>query len=41
MALISQDNVFALGAIIFALAWLGFWIDQHPIGKKPPAWFGC
>ncbi|MFT5484362.1 MAG: putative membrane protein [Halieaceae bacterium] len=34
MALISQDNVFALGAIIFALAWLGFWIDNHPIGQK-------
>lgn len=34
MSLIPQDNVFALGAILFGLAWLGFWIDTHPIGKK-------
>jgi uncharacterized membrane protein len=34
MSLIPNDNVFALGAILFGLAWLGFWIDTHPIGKK-------
>ncbi len=34
MPLISADNIFALGAAVFALAWLGFWIDGHPIGKK-------
>lgn len=34
MSLIPDDNVFALGAVLFGLAWLGFWIDTHPIGKK-------
>ena len=34
MSLLPDDNVFALGAILFGLAWLGFWIDTHPIGKK-------
>ena len=34
MALIPDDNIFALGAVLFGLAWLGFWIDTHPIGKK-------
>ena len=34
MTLISPDNIFALGAIVFGLAWLGFWIDTHPIGRK-------
>ena len=34
MPLISADNVFAICAVLFGLAWLGFWIDQHPIGKK-------
>jgi uncharacterized membrane protein len=34
MSLIPNDNVFALGAILFGLAWLGFWIDTNPIGKK-------
>jgi len=34
MPLIADDNVFALGALLFGLAWLGFWIDTHPIGKK-------
>jgi len=34
MALIPADNVFALGAILFGIAWLAFWIDTHPIGKK-------
>ncbi|MFT5332617.1 MAG: putative membrane protein [Halioglobus sp.] len=34
MALIPSDNVFALGAILFGVAWLAFWVDSHPIGKK-------
>ena len=34
MPIISADNVFGLGAVLFGLAWLGFWIDQHPIGRK-------
>ena len=32
--LIAPDNVLALGAAIFAMAWLGFWIDTKDIGKK-------
>ena len=34
MAIISADNTLAMGAVLFGLAWLGFWIDSHPIGKK-------
>ena len=34
MALIADNNVLALGAIIFGIAWLGFWIDTKEIGKK-------
>jgi uncharacterized membrane protein len=34
MSLISNDDIFALGAALFGLAWLGFWIDTHPIGRK-------
>ena len=34
MPLISADNVFAMGTVLLALAYLGFWIDNHPIGKK-------
>jgi uncharacterized membrane protein len=34
MSLIPNDNIFALGAVLFGVAWLGFWIDTHPIGKK-------
>jgi uncharacterized membrane protein len=34
MPLIADDNIFALGTFLFGLAWLGFWIDTHPIGKK-------
>lgn len=34
MALIPADNVFALGATLFGVAWLAFWIDSHPIGRK-------
>ena len=32
--MIADDNIFALGAVLFGLAWLGFWIDTHPIGRK-------
>lgn len=32
--MISNDNIFALGAVLFGVAWLAFWIDTHPIGKK-------
>ena len=34
MALISGDNVFAMGTVLLGLAYLGFWIDNQPIGKK-------
>ena len=34
MSLIPADNVFALGAILFCVAWLAFLIDTKPIGKK-------
>ena len=34
MSLIPDDNLFALGAVLFGLAWLGFWIDTHAIGRK-------
>ena len=34
MSLIPDDNVFALGAVLFGVAWLGFWIDTNAIGKK-------
>ncbi len=34
MTLISADHTFAMIAVIFGLAWFGFWVDQHPIGKK-------
>ena len=33
-SLISDQNIIALGAILFGLAWLGFWIDTTPLGKK-------
>ncbi len=32
--MIPNDNIFALGAVLFGVAWLAFWIDTHPIGKK-------
>ena len=32
--MISADNVFAMGAVLLGLAYLGFWIDNRPIGKK-------
>jgi uncharacterized membrane protein len=34
MTLIFEDNIFALGTVLFGLAWFGFWIDSKPIGKK-------
>ncbi len=34
--MIPSDNVFALGAVLFGLVWLGFWVDGHPIGRKTP-----
>ncbi len=34
MTIIPPDNTFAIGAVLFGLAWLGFWIDSRPIGKK-------
>ncbi len=34
MPLIADDNIFALGAALFGMAWLGFWIDSKEIGKK-------
>ena len=34
MSIISGQNIIALGAVLFGLAWLGFWIDTKPLGKK-------
>jgi uncharacterized membrane protein len=34
MSMISEQNILALGAILFGLAWLGFWIDTTALGKK-------
>lgn len=34
MTLISADDIFALGAVVLAVAWLGFWVDTKDIGKK-------
>jgi len=34
MSLIPADNIFAIGAILFGLAWLGFWLDTNVVGKK-------
>ncbi|MDX1405654.1 MAG: DUF819 family protein [Woeseiaceae bacterium] len=34
MSLVPADNVFAMGAVLLGLAYFGFWIDNHPIGKK-------
>ncbi len=34
MTVISADNITALSAIVFGIAWLGFWIDTKDIGKK-------
>ena len=34
MTLISENDVFSLGAILLGLAWIGFYVDTHPIGRK-------
>jgi len=34
MALISENDIFSLGAILVGLAWVGFYVDTHPIGRK-------
>lgn len=31
---IAADNLTALAAVLFGLAWLGFWADGHPIARK-------
>ena len=31
---IAADNLTALAAVLFGLAWLGFWADRHPIARK-------
>ncbi|MEP7242817.1 MAG: DUF819 family protein [Gammaproteobacteria bacterium] len=31
---IAADNLPALAAVLFGLAWLGFWADRHPIARK-------
>lgn len=36
MPLIAADNSPALAAIIFSLAWLGFWIDRQPVSRYIP-----
>ena len=36
MPIISADSHTALAAIIFGLAWLGFWVDGKPISKILP-----
>lgn len=36
MPIISADSNTALAAIIFGLAWLGFWVDGKPISKILP-----
>ena len=33
MALISENDLFSLGAILVGLAWVGFYVDTHPIGR--------
>lgn len=33
-SIISDQNIIALGAVLFGLAWLGFWIDTTAFGKK-------
>lgn len=33
-SIIAADNVLALGAVVCALAWLGFWVDGTKIGSK-------
>jgi len=32
--LVAADNIFAMGAVIVTLAWLGFWVDRTWLGRK-------
>ncbi len=34
VSLIPADNGFAIGAVLVGLAFMGFWLDSHPIGRK-------
>ena len=34
MTLIAENDIFSLGAILLGLAWIGFYVDTHPIGRK-------
>ena len=34
MPLIADNNLLTLNAVLFALAWLGFWADQHRLARK-------
>jgi len=34
MSIVAADNLIAVGAVVFGLAWLGFWADRHPIARK-------
>ena len=36
MSLIPDDNIFALVAVLFALAFLGFWTDRHNKASRIP-----
>ncbi|MFM7272920.1 MAG: DUF819 family protein, partial [Gammaproteobacteria bacterium] len=36
MPLIGPENSLALGAIVFGLAWFGFWIDRQRISRFLP-----
>ena len=36
MPLVSADDSLAVGAVIFGLAWLGFWIDRQPFSRIVP-----
>lgn len=33
-SIIAGDSVMAVCAVVFSLAWFGFWIDAHSIGKR-------
>ena len=33
MSLIGPDQIFVLGAVLFGLAWFGFWADGNRLGK--------
>ena len=36
MPLITEENIFALVAVVFALSFLGFWADKHSVASKIP-----